>query len=164
MRVAHRHEYAIGQRLAVGQELRLVLQHGGEHVNGHAADGTVGIDGQFQHLDARRGEQAHPRLVGQAALIHILANAAAGIAAHQPLRAVGIENAHGEIGLGRFGAPDEHQAVAADAHVGAAPGDGCGLGIGDGTLRGIDKDIVIAHTVHLHEVDSVGVVLVHGYR
>ena len=48
---------------------------------------------------------------------------------------------------------DQHQAVATDAHVLPAPSDGQGLRVVDGIQGGVNKDVVVAHTVHFHEMD-----------
>ena len=91
-------------------------------------------------------------LAREPSLIGILADAAAGVAAHEPLAAVGIEDAHRQVGLMPIAPTHQHQPVAADAHVGLAPRDGHCYRVGDGMLRGVNKDIVVAHTVHLDEV------------
>ena len=75
-----------------------------------------------ERLDTREGQQADFCLIGQSALIEILADAARGIAAHHGLRAVGIEDAHGEVGLGNSSLVYQHKTVRAYALVAVAPG------------------------------------------
>ena len=95
--ITHRHERAVTLRTR-GQILLFVFEHGFEHIHRHALHDAI-ADVQLQCLDAREGEQTYFRLFGQTALVEVLADASAGIAAHHGLATVGIEDAHGKISL-----------------------------------------------------------------
>ena len=89
--------------------------------------------------------------VCQPSLVEIFSYAPRSIAAHHGLTAVGIENAHGEVGLGHRAVVNQHQSVGAYALVAVTPSHGCLGSIGNGMLYCIDIDIVVATTVHLGE-------------
>ena len=78
----------------------MVNKYGSRHVHCHAFDDALVVDLEVQSLDARCRQQSDVALVGHAALIHILADAAAGVAAHEPFGPIGIEDAHREVGIG----------------------------------------------------------------
>lgn len=54
-------------------------------------------------------------------LVEVLANAAAGVAAHHGLRTVGVEDAHAVVGISGRRTADEHETVAADTEMWTAP-------------------------------------------
>ena len=89
------------------------------HVYGNGPHAAVMVGVQFQVFDARQRLERDNGVVGQSVFVHIFAYAAAGVAAHAGLRAVGVEYAHAEVCFVRRA--DEHQTVAADARVRLAP-------------------------------------------
>ena len=161
--VAHRHEcaavaaaaclYPAVCEAAAGQgELALVGKHGGEHIDRDAAHGVALGQVQAQRLHAREREQADDCAVGDALLVEVLADAARGVAAHHGLRAVGVEDAHGEVGLGHARAAYEHQPVGAYAPVAVAPAAGGLRRVGDGVVERVNVYVVVARAVHLCEL------------
>ena len=147
--IAHRYEYSLSHP-PIGQKQRFVLQYWFAHVNGDTFHLII-IYMQPQRLDSRKRQQTNLSLVLQAALIEVLAYAAAGIAAHHRLAAVGIEDAHSKVGLRHGRAVNEHQSVGADALVPVAPDLGTGVRVGNGVVHGINVDVVVATAVHLGE-------------
>ena len=123
MWIAHRHENAIravGPRAGV---LLRVLKAWLAHVDRHARH-LAALHVKLEHLDAGKRLQAHGVALEEAALVDILAYAAARVATHHGLGAVGVENAHREVGNGGVGRrANEHQAVGADAEMAVAPFD-----------------------------------------
>jgi hypothetical protein len=79
-------------------------------------------------------------------IIDKFTNTAATVAAHHRLRAVGIENAHTEIGNVR--APDEYQAVTADTGVKTAPLYRFYFGVSQLGARRVNIDVVVARAMH----------------
>ena len=120
VRIAHRHEGAGGQSLRRDKQ-RLVGCNWLQHIDGHALYLVV-TDMELQGLNARQCLQTHHGLVGQSTLVEIFAYASRGIAAHHRFAAIGIEYAHGEVGVG--GAAYQHQSVGTDALVAVAPSAG----------------------------------------
>ena len=153
MRVAHRDESTHGKGFTIGQEQTGILQYRSEHIDGHSSDNALTIHVEVQGLDARSGHQPDVPLVGQATLIDILADASAGIATHEPFGSIGVEDAHSEIGLGSSRTANEHQTITADAKVVTAPSNGQCLGVGNGVKRGVNKDVIIAYTVHFYKMN-----------
>ena len=127
-----------------------IFEDGFTHIN---CDGFYNVvdDVEVEVLDTRERQQADLRLLGDAPVIEILSDASRGIATHHRFRPVGVEDAHGEVGLDNRTATNEHKAVGANAFVAVAPGNGAGLWVGDGVLHDINIDIVVAATVHLGE-------------
>jgi len=101
---------------------------------------------QAEGLDARKRVESHFGLTGQTVLVHILSDAAAGVAAHLGFRTVGVEDAHAEIRLA--GRAYQHQPVASDARMGAAPRHRQLFGIRQGIYQGVDVDVVVACPLH----------------
>ena len=119
VRIAHRDERADA---GVGGfvELARVVEHGLDHIHRNRSH-LAAMQMQPQHLDARQREQAYGGLVGQPALVEILAYAARSVAAHHGFRAVGVEDAHRKVGLGHRRALYQHQSVGAYTLVAVAP-------------------------------------------
>ena len=140
--VAHDHVPGEIHRDQRGGQFRLA------HVRAHGEYPAL-LHVQGEHLQPAAGHEGDLRLVGEAALVHVLADAAGGVAAHLGLAAVCVEDAHAEIR--RLAGLDEHQAVGAHAEVGPAHLNGQGSGVADGFLKAVDVNIVVAGTVHFGE-------------
>ena len=107
---------------------------------------------EVKHLDAREGHQSDGGAVGEATLIEIFAHATAGIATHHRLAAVGIEDAHGEVGsTAHLAVAYQHQSIAAYALVAVTKTNCYFGGVGNRLLHRINVDVVIAATVHFCE-------------
>ena len=115
------------------------------HVHADAAH-LPALYGQLQHLDAGARFQRDAGLVRQPAVIDVLADAAAGVAAHVALGAIGVEHAHAEVR--RIGGTDEHQPVRAHAEVPVADARGERAGVVHMLLKRIDIDVVVADALH----------------
>jgi len=79
----------------------------------------------------------------------VLGHAPDGVAAHLGLGSVGVEHAHPQIGYGAR--QDQHEPVAADAHVTVAHAAGQAGRVGDRFLESVDVDVIVAGAVHLGE-------------
>ena len=107
----------------------------------------------MQHLDARERLEADGRTLGQPVVVQVLADAARGVATHAGLRAVVVEDAHGEVAHSR--GADEHQTVPADALVTVAPQHRKMFGAGQREAHGIDVDVVVARAVHFGKFNGM---------
>ena len=125
----------------------------GEARLAHIYGGTVylpgGIGMQRDVLDARECVEVYLRLVREVVVIDILAHTAGTVAAHHGFGAIGIENAHHEVG--HLAAADEDEAIRTNARVVFAPAYGELLWILDRVEVGVDVDVVIAQTLHFGE-------------
>ena len=93
------------------------------HIYRHGSNPVLSVGMQVQHLNAGEGfERYIPGLVRQAIIIQVFADAAACVSAHLGFRSICIEYTHTEVCL--FGCADEHQSVAPDSGMRAAPFDG----------------------------------------
>ena len=79
---------------------------------------------EIERFDTRECEQAYLCLCCQGSFIEIFSDTPRGIAAHHGFRAVGIEDAHGKVGLRNRRCSDEYESVAANAFMTVAPYDG----------------------------------------
>ena len=148
VRIAHRHELSVAETVAVTQVYRPQVA-GSAHVYGHRGDASVGARMEDEGLDAGESVQGDGGPVGQALVVDVLADAAGGVAAHAGLGTVGVEDAHAEVGHVR--AAYQHQPVAADARVWAAPCHGEFAGVLERVTGGVYIDVVIAGSVHLRK-------------
>ena len=105
------------------------------------------------------GLDAEGLVADPAAVPGVAGGAADGIAAHFGFAAIGIKNAHGEIGA--LGGKEQDQAIAADAEVPVADTAGEQVGVGDGLAAAIDEDVIVAAALHFekteHGVASCGI-------
>jgi len=135
--------------LAIG--MRGPLEDRDSHVHRGAAHAARRVECDGQGPDAVVGVDAH-RIVGEAAVVDVLGDAADAVAAHLPAAAVGVVHLHATIGVG--GRADQDQAVRPDAVV--APGHGARdvRRVGQIVLATIDVDVVVADAVHLGHADD----------
>ena len=106
---------------------------------------------QRQRLDSRAGLHGQPIARNQARVVHVLADAADGVAAHVALAAVLVEHAHPAVR--RLRGQNQHQPVRADAEV--RPGHGHGQRrriLRCGIAKAVDIDVIVAQPVHLHKL------------
>ena len=86
--------------------------------------------------------------------MHEAHEAACAVAALLDLAAVGIEDAVAEIDIGRRGALDHQDLVAADAEVAVSEKACLGRRRHEVLIDGVEYDKVVAEAVHLGEADS----------
>ena len=115
------------------------------HVHADTAHRAV-LHCQLQHLDTSARFQRDAGFVRQPAVVDVLADAAAGVAAHIALGAVRIEHAHAEVR--HIGGADEHQPVRAHAEVPVADARGERAGVVHMLLKRVDIDVVVADALH----------------
>ena len=149
MRVAHRYKRAHVQSSG-SDELCGIFQYRFAHIHGDALYDVIG-DMQIEHLDARQRQQTDLCLRGEAFPKEVFSDTSRGVAAHHGLTAVGIEDAHGEVGLGHRTLANQDQSIGADALMTVAPFDGRCYRVIDGVLCYINIYVVVAATVHLCE-------------
>ena len=123
----------------------------------HHGDGLLGA--VPQNAQPGCGLDAEGLVAGPATVPGVAGGAPDGVAAHFGLAAIGIKNAHGEIGA--LGGKEQDQAIAADAEVPVADTAGEQMGVGDGLAAAIDEDVIVAAALHFekteHGVASCGI-------
>ena len=107
---------------------------------------------QVEHLHSRQRFEPYAPLGGYAFVVEVLAYAARGVAAHHRFRTVGVENAHGEVGIHALsGLSYQHESVAAYTRVRRTPCYCRFLWVGNLLLHRVYVDVVVACPVHLRE-------------
>ena len=130
---------------------RLRREAGRAHVHGHGAGHAVlRVDHERQHARQRlHGEALFPH---QAAVVQELAQAAYAVAAHLRLAAVGVDDAHADVGHLRGQRQD--QTVRADAEVAVAQPRRQRLRRVHRLTKAVHYDKIIAKAVHLGKLHA----------
>ncbi len=161
MRVAHRYGGDLERALAdLDRHVnrRVARQERGD--NGGVENGRAHVDADAFHPPAVdleiEGEDAASCLDrqllfrGNTMVEKVLGDAANAVAAHFAFRAVGVEHSHFRVGA--FGRHDHDEAVAADARMAVAHGEGERDGVTRWALvEGADIHVIVADSVHLGE-------------
>ena len=115
---------------------------------------------QLQGAQAAAGLDGQLLFTGQAPVVDILAQAADAVAAHLPLRAVGVEHPHAEIGPVRGADADDPVAPHAEVAVAHPPGQG-GQVLRQ-ALQSVEVDVVVAQTLHFGKAHMAPPVRAYG--
>ena len=154
MGIAHRDKTSLSFYIYIYalHKLLLYVKFWFQHIDSNAMHYAVLLM-QQQRLYARQRLEAYLLLCCQSTLKEILPDATARIAAHHSLRTVGIEDAHGEVGIRNSAVIYQHKSIAADTLVAVAPFDSGSRRVGNRMARHINVDVVIATAVHLAKRD-----------
>ena len=129
------------------------LKDGRTHADAHALNHAV-LQVKPERLDARAGFNVDYGLVGHAALVDVLGDAADSVAAHLRLRAVGVVHIHLEVGLVGWADADKPVAARAEVPVGHLAGK-LGPGrLGQVLLKAVDVHIVVAAALHFSKLHT----------
>ena len=145
--IAHRNGHA-GDFLLQCSQSDGIFHHCLAHLHCRLLHKTV-FHVQFQSADARQGFNIEGGFAGVAFVVHKFSHAADTVAAHFRFAAVGIENAHFEVG--DLGILNQNQAVGADTEVPVRPF--------NGQLRRILHltvvvEIVVAKALHFRQMHT----------
>ena len=98
------------------------VREGLAHVDGDQADLAVVADGDFRLHDACQGFNGEFFLVDDAVVVDVFGKAADAVAAHFRFTAIGIDDAHADVGF--IARHDDDDAIGTDARMGSAHLDG----------------------------------------
>ena len=126
----------------------LAVQERLAHVHAHAGHHAV-LDQQRRAHDAGERFDREGGLFHDALLVHILGKAADAVAAHLRLAAVGIDDAHADVG--RVAVEHEQQPVPAHAGLAVAERRCKRIEVGAAHAARIDDEKVIAQSMHFRK-------------
>ena len=125
------------------------LQHRLTHVHSYAFHNAI-LYMQLQNLDAAQCFQCHRCFLRQSSFVNIFADTTRSVAAHFPLAAVRVEDAHPAIGPGGHRGADADDAVRTHGKMpGREPLCKCGNVCGHTGCTAVQIDVIIGTALHL---------------